>query len=96
MINSNYPLFLKKENSIFNYYRREGCLYECRVKYASQMAGCIPWDYPTIKNMSDVAVCTANEAVSLEVFEMHMQNEDALVDCHCEANCEEVSYHTAV
>ena len=46
--------------------------------------------------MSDVAVCTANEAVSLKVFEMHMQNDDALVDCHCEANCEEVSYHTAV
>ena len=91
-----FNVFSFKENSTFKYYRYEGCLYECRIRHASKMAGCIPWDYPTIKNMSDVAVCTINKKVSLEVFEMHMQNDDALADCNCEPNCEEVAFHTEV
>ena len=82
---------------MFKYYRKEGCLYECKLQYASQMTGCIPWDYPTNKNISDFGICTTdNEEASLEDFDMHMESDDALVDCNCEENCEEVSYHTEV
>ena len=83
---------------MFKYYRKEGCLYECRIKYASQMAGCIPWDYPTIMNMNDTTICTMNGYGEgpLKVFEMHMQNDSVLDACHCEPNCEEVAYHTEV
>ena len=83
---------------MFKYYREEGCIYECKLKYARKMAGCIPWDYPTIKNMSDTAFCTTNiyGDESLEVFEMHMQNDSVLDDCNCEPNCEEIVYHAEV
>ena len=89
---------------MFKYYKREGCLYECRIKYASQMAGCIPWDYPTNMNMSDTKICTGGRISSwggvedgpLEVFETHMQNDSALKNCKCEPNCEEVAFHTEV
>ena len=82
---------------MFKYYRKEGCLYECKLKYASQMTGCIPWDYPTNKNISEFGICTTdNEEASLEDFDMHMESDDALVDCNCEKNCEEVTYHTEV
>ena len=83
---------------MFKYYREEGCLYECRIKYANQMAGCIPWDYPSIVNMSNAAICTSNEYGNgtLEVFEMHMQDDSVIDDCIYEPNCEEVAYHTEV
>ena len=87
---------------MFKYYREEGCFYECRIKYASQRAGCIPWDYPTILNMSDTKICTGAldrqkmENGLLEVFEKHMQNDSALQNCNCEPNCEEVAFHTEV
>ena len=83
---------------MFKYYREEGCIYECKLEYASKMAGCIPWDYPTIKNMSDTALCTTNRDGDgpLEVFEMHMQNDSVLDDCNCEPNCEEIVYHAEV
>ena len=92
-----------KENSMFKHYRKEGCLYECRINYAKQKAGCIPWDYPTIMNMTDTEICTGGRwrngvfvEGSLEVFETHMQNDSALTNCNCEPNCEEVVYHAEV
>ena len=91
----NISLFFEKEISMFKYYRKEGCLYECRIKYASQKAGCIPWDYPTMKNMNDSSICTSHKG-ALEEFEIHMQNDDALANCNCEPNCEEVAYKTEV
>ena len=84
-----------KENSMFKHYRKEGCLYECRIIYAKQKAGCIPWDYPTMKNMNDSSICTSHKG-ALEEFEIHMQNDDALANCSCEPNCEEVAYKTEV
>ena len=61
------------------------------------MAGCIPWDYPSIANMS-TPICTGlgNETGSLDLFEMYMQIDPLLNDCKCEPNCEEVVYHTQV
>ena len=85
---------------MFKYYRKEGCLYECRLKLASQEAGCIPWDYATIMNMSYTPICnnSGDEGGFLKVFEtyMDMQNDSLLKDCNCEPNCEEVVYHTQV
>ena len=68
------------------------------------MAGCIPWDYPTIMNMSDSEICTegqlrpwgVSEDGLLEVFEKHMHNDSALENCDCEPNCDEVAYHVEV
>ena len=95
-------IILKKENSSLKYYRKEGCLYECRIKFASQMAGCIPWDYPTTMDMSNTEIClsgqwkTVFEDGALQLFEKYMQNDSALENCNCEANCEEVAYHLEV
>ena len=68
------------------------------------MAGCIPWDYPTIMNMSDTEICTGGPWEPwgvypdgpLEVFETHMENDSALTNCNCEPNCEEVAYRVEV
>ena len=96
------PDYFKKENSALKYYRKEGCLYECRIKFASQLAGCIPWDYPTIMDMNDTEICmsgqwkTVFEDGALQLFEKYMQNDSALENCNCEANCEEVAYHLEV
>ena len=84
---------------MFKYYRQEGCFYECRIKYVSQLAGCIPWDYPTTLEMNDTKICTGpgkGQQGSLEVFEKHMQNDSVLENCNCEPNCEEVAFHTEV
>ena len=79
-------------------------MYECRIKYASKMAGCIPWDYPTTMDMNDTEICTHGhwkqyrdfEDGPLEVFQKHMQNDMELENCNCAPNCEEVVYQMEV
>ena len=39
---------------------------------------------------------TVFEEGALQLFEKHMQNDSALENCNCEANCEEVAYHLEV
>ena len=65
------------------------------------MAGCIPWDYPTIMNMNDTEICLGGKRETwgdgpLEMFETHMRNDSAFKNCNCEPNCEEVAYHVEV
>ena len=31
---------------VFNVYTRVACLFECKMKYAMERCGCIPWNYP--------------------------------------------------
>ena len=82
-----------QEMSIFKYYREEGCLFECRLRFAAQEAGCIPWDYPLLKNMSELPLCKSR---TLEKFETSMDRNDSLTYCKCLPNCEEVEYETQV
>ncbi len=30
---------------MFNSYNEKSCLMECRIKYAVNVTGCLPWDY---------------------------------------------------
>ncbi len=32
--------------SMFNSYNEKSCLMECRIEYAYNKSGCLPWDYP--------------------------------------------------
>ena len=34
------------ELEVFNVYTRVSCLLECKMKYAMERCGCIPWNYP--------------------------------------------------
>ena len=31
---------------VFNVYTRTACLLECKMKYATKICGCTPWNYP--------------------------------------------------
>ena len=78
-------------------YRKEGCLFECRIRYAADKAGCIPWDYPLPQNMSDTTLCkSSNDEQTLEKFEQFMDSAKSISNCSCLSNCEEVKYETQV
>ena len=86
-------------------YREEGCLFECRLRFAAKNAGCIPWDYPMPRNLSDMPLCTSSSgnyysnlgiSRTLEKFEQLMNSNRSLANCNCLTNCEEVEYETQV
>ena len=82
---------------MFKLYRKEGCIFECRLRFAAQTAGCIPWDYPTPKNMTDMPFCKSSEnEKTLEIFDQVMDSKGSLANCNCLSNCEEVHYETQV
>lgn len=82
---------------MLKHYRKEGCLFECRLRFAAKKAGCIPWDYPMPKNMSDVPLCkSSNQDKTLEEFGIQMDSKASLSNCNCLSNCEEVEYETQV
>ena len=31
---------------IFNVYTRAACMFECKIKFAIETCGCVPWNYP--------------------------------------------------
>ena len=82
---------------MLKHYRKEGCLFECRIRYAADQAGCIPWDYPMPKNMSEIPLCKLSvDEQTLLKFEQFMDSEASLRNCNCLSNCQEVKYETQV
>ena len=78
-------------------YRKEGCLFECRVRFAATMAGCIPWDYPLPTNMTDLPLCKSSvDEQTLEEFGRLMESQESLTNCNCLSNCQEVKFETQV
>ena len=82
---------------MLKHYRKEGCLFECRIRFAADKAGCIPWDYPLPQNISDIPLCKSSvDDQTLEQFGQYMDSEKSLANCNCLSNCQEVKYETQV
>ncbi len=87
---------------MFNTYSQESCQFECRLRYAGEKAGCIPWDYPHPDNLSNgtgLPFCLSNENATLNTlaaFEAAMNSNTALKGCSCSPNCQEIKYKTQV
>ncbi len=85
---------------MFNFYDEKSCQFECRLQYAANKSGCIPWDYPIPKGFSGLPICTLSSADpnmdGLVIFENAMDSADSLSGCECLPNCEETQYRTQV
>ena len=83
---------------MFKTYRQEGCLFECRLRYAQNITNCIPWDYPVPQDLGDVNICLTwqNETNKLKEFDAIMNDPDVIETCKCLPDCEEITYETQV
>ena len=88
---------------MFKMYSEEGCLFECRLMNAYNFAGCIPWDYPIPPRVqqdkkSQIKICNSTRLheSDLAKFNDHMNNEMSVRNCHCQPNCEEVTFEAQV
>jgi hypothetical protein len=92
---------MQDPNSIFKFYKQKACEFECRLKYASQVAGCVPWDYPIVPSLGDSISKTLCLAVhghqnTLRTFLSALEAEESLQQCQCMPDCEEVTLETEV
>ncbi len=89
---------------MFNYYERNACLFECRLRHAMKTTNCLPWDYPEPLNQTLNAagrnICVIDDHVTLpspvRAFDRAMGSADATKGCSCPSNCEEVVFETQV
>ena len=85
---------------MFKTYRAEGCLFECRLRYAQNRTNCIPWDYPVPQDLGDIEIClTWHDGINkLKEFEDIMDDLDVMQICSssCLPDCEKITYETQV
>ena len=85
---------------MFKTYREEGCLFECRLRYAQNLTNCIPWDFPVPEDLDDVEIClTWHDGINkLKEFEAIMDDLDVRETCSssCLPDCEKITYETQV
>ena len=83
---------------MFQQYKEEGCLFECRLRNASSNTNCIPWDYPVPKDLDGIDICLAwqNGTDKLRKFNAIMDDPEVINSCKCLPDCEEVTYETQV
>ena len=85
---------------MFKTYRQEGCLFECRLRYAQNITNCIPWDYPVPEDLDDVDIClTWHDGINkLKEFEDIMDDLEVIQSaCQgCLPDCEKITYETQV
>ncbi len=78
------------------------CQFECRLTYAINQTGCMPWDYPNPSSdqiMQERPICTSGnntESNQLQRFEKAMKSPKSLDNCNCMPNCEEVNFELQV
>lgn len=93
---------------MFKAYSQKGCLFDCRIKNALKLIGCIPWDYPLPlttgwEQNGKIKICNStrrstdmiNES-DLAKFNEYMNSETSLSNCSCQPDCEEVVFETQV
>ena len=90
-----YPHLQDKE-SIFTSYWNKGCQFECRLRFSTLSAGCIPWDYPVPRDLEGIHICLSkrNGTNQLREFNMKMEDPGSLKGCKCLPDCEEITYET--
>ena len=69
-------------SSLFKYYTKSSCEFECRLKQSRTSCGCIPWNYPHIlgENGKTFPLCDGPKAFC---FEKVMSREFNLSKCEC-------------
>ena len=79
---------------MFKMYRHKGCLFECRLRYAASVVGCLPWDYPVPLGLEEIDTCLSwqNETNKLKQFHDAMDDPISMKNCQCMHDCEEVTY----
>ncbi len=89
----SHNLCSKGANGTLRTYSEQACLYDCRLRYASAKAGCVPWDYPVPSDLQAVPFCLADTPDNqLRGFERAMSSNTSLEGCDCTPNCEEVVF----
>ena len=84
---------------MFKFYRQKGCQFECRLRYAANLANCIPWDYPIPKGFEGISICMSvseqNGNNTLSDFHEKMDDPNSITNCsfECLPDCEEVKYN---
>ena len=78
---------------MFQFYKEKKCLFECRLRFASGISKCIPWDYPQPEGLENEPFCTSH---AVAIFEREMDNVKALEGCDCLPDCNHVTFNVDV
>ncbi len=83
--------------SMFHIYSQKSCQFECRLRYARDRVGCVPWDYPVPTDVEGgVPVCIKNlDNNMVKEFSAAMDEAD-IEACDCLPDCEAVHYEVQV
>ncbi len=90
---------------MFKRYSQEACLFECKLKYALNKTGCIPWDYPLPIHAEndtewEASICTSvapDGKNRLATFEAAMDSHKAREGCSaCLPDCEDTQFKVQV
>ena len=51
---------------VFQQFTTQGCLFDCMIRKAYGLCGCIPWDYPVPPGYLNVTLCYANKTLCFQ------------------------------
>ncbi len=85
---------------IFNRYTQSACIFECRLRHASEVCQCTPWDYPAYDE--SLPLCSNKdlpEDLSIfsdvqfdKCFEEALDANKTVAGCDCPQECDELQY----
>ena len=78
---------------MFSFYKQKGCLFECKIRYVTDMLGCTPWDIPVPIELSAMTFCNGDKLLE---FNQLLDNPISQKECDCLPDCEEVTFETHV
>ena len=88
------------ELSSVKLYSKINCLLDCNMKYAENICGCRPWDYPTSEHGSKTS--TRNQLRICDFYGSScfnralQQNLKSKCDSKCVPNCDEIDYSVVI
>ena len=88
-IDERHCKFVTEENNLelFKAYGHKSCIFECMYNHAKKNCNCVPWNYPTFGNESDVCDIVGNVC-----FVYQMKNGSIFDSCECPNECVKTSY----
>ena len=83
----------KSELSVLKNYSQQNCRYECKVNFATEKCGCIPWDFPLKpKNLTGYECDVFGRTCFFNAIKQFIATEETIC-LHCKDDCEYMHYH---
>lgn len=75
--------------TLFNFYTRSLCRYECVLKQSIRNCGCTPWNYMQYNKNETSTIC---DQYGNYCFKRNLEDPELPEACHCPDDCEAVAF----